>query len=102
MAQETYTKEQFWGQLDALGEDTVRVRLATHAYGDGGDRRALVEEWLRRQNQRRATEESDRSAAASAEQIRIARSAKNAAWAAAMAAIIAAIFAAISIAISLS
>ncbi|PKP68607.1 MAG: hypothetical protein CVT83_05150 [Alphaproteobacteria bacterium HGW-Alphaproteobacteria-5] len=82
MPQEYWTKEQFWAELETLGEDAVRVKVAVKGYDDV--RRGLAEEWLR-------LRESARNEASSLEQARIARSAKNAAWAAAIAAIIAAI-----------
>lgn len=90
MARETFTKEQFWAELDELGEEQVRVNLdVTKIYGDVGSKRALALEWLRRRDQSRS-ETSNR------EQMRIARSAKNAAWIAAIAAIVAAIIAAVA------
>lgn len=79
MAQTTWTKKDFWAELEALGEEQVRERLATKRYGNVGDRKALAEEWLRVQ------EESRKDASQSA-QIEIARSAKDAAWSAAEAA----------------
>ncbi|MER9794576.1 hypothetical protein [Mesorhizobium sp. M0213] len=90
MAQETFTKEMFLAELDALGESEVRTRVVTKRYGEVGHKRALAEEWL---------QELDRNRAflSNLEQIRIARSAKNAAWAAAIAAIIAAICAIVAI-----
>ena len=46
---EKFTKEEFWSELDELGEDEVRVRLYVQKrYGDASDKRALAEEWLRR------------------------------------------------------
>ncbi|MDD5586610.1 MAG: hypothetical protein PHY92_06605 [Alphaproteobacteria bacterium] len=91
MKQTTYTKEQFWAELDSDGEDKVRLNLALKKYGDVGDKRALVEEWLHSQERRRRNNSNF-------EQIRIALSTRNAAWIAsifagvsAMAAIIAAV-----------
>lgn len=95
MAREKFTKEEFWAELENLGESEVRTRIVTQRYGPNSDKRALAEQWLHEI-------ESDRASSSSFEQIRIARSAKNAAWAAAIAAIIAAICAIISIAFSLS
>jgi len=96
MARETFTKEEFWAELDALGEEEVRTRtFVKHQFGDVGDKRALAEEWLSQKG-------SERSERSNAEQMRIARSAKNAAWAAAIAAIVAAIAAIASIWITLS
>jgi hypothetical protein len=39
-------KQKLLAELDALGEDKVRMRLAASFYDDG-DKRALVLEWLR-------------------------------------------------------
>ena len=88
MAQTTWTKEQFWAELEKLGEPVVRERIAAGIYDDA--RRGLAEEWLR-------LREESRKDASSAEQMRTARSAKNAAWIAAIAAIIAAICAIIAL-----
>ncbi len=95
MAGATFTKEELWANLEKLGEEQVRERLATKVYGDAGKKRALVVEWLREKDQSRKN-------TSNLEQIRIARSAKNAAWSAAIAAIIAAICAFIAILLSLS
>jgi hypothetical protein len=92
MAQTTFTKESFWAELDALSEDEVRARVRTSIYVL--EKRQLAELWL----EKKAQERNDRSSSA---QMRIARSAKNAAWAAATAAIAAAIIAAIGTAISI-
>jgi hypothetical protein len=83
-----------WKQFEELGSEQVRKNIASHVYGEENTR--LAREWLAH------TESVIRSAAdaeivaSSAEQIRIARSAKNAAWIAAIAAIAAAIVAAIA------
>jgi hypothetical protein len=45
------TRDGLWRELDALGEDRVRLRLAEGAYP--GKTRVLVEEWLREQTQKR-------------------------------------------------
>jgi len=90
--------QERWRDFDALGELEVRQRLAAHVYGEDNER--LAREWLEHGAQSRADEAERRSDASSSEQIRIARSAKNAAWAAAIAAIIAAICAAIAIIVS--
>ncbi len=72
MTQGTFSKDQLWAELEALGEAKVRERLVTKAYGDVGHKRALVEEWLRLKDQAR-------SEAVTREQIDIARAAANAA-----------------------
>jgi hypothetical protein len=46
------TKDGLWRELDALGEDIVRLRLAEGAYRDRT--RLLVEEWLREQPRKRS------------------------------------------------
>ena len=66
------TEKELWPELEKIGEETVRARLATHVYGDAGNKRALIEEWLRQKNQER----KDASASA---QISVARDAANAA-----------------------
>jgi hypothetical protein len=40
-------KSDLWAELDAEGEAKVRERLVTAFYGEAGERRALVLEWLR-------------------------------------------------------
>jgi hypothetical protein len=51
MAQETFTKESFWAELDALGEDEVRVRLSvTKQFGDVGPKHELAKLWLARKD----------------------------------------------------
>ncbi|WP_156932372.1 hypothetical protein [Mesorhizobium sp. LNJC391B00] len=94
MAQETFTKESFWAELDKLGESEVRTRVVTKRYGEVGQKRALAEDWLQDLDRNRAS-------LSNLEQIRIARSAKNAAWAAAVAAIIAAVCAIVAIVVVL-
>src|SRR5690349_16848946 len=96
MAQETFTRESFFAELDKLGEEVVRTRVVTRAYTSVNAKLPLAQEWLRLRDQARSEEASRRIESANLEQIRIARSAKNAAWAAAIAAIIAAIFAIIA------
>jgi hypothetical protein len=62
-------KEDLLADLERLGEDGVRERLATGHYGDpgiGGAPRPLVEEWLRlRERSREDTFRSEQAAAAS-------------------------------------
>ncbi len=90
---------QFFAELEKIGEDEVRLRLA-HGHVYGSDKVPFVEEWLRRKDQ-------DHKEASNREQIEIAREATAAARAAARAALsaantakIMAIIAAISITIS--
>lgn len=51
---ETWNREQFWAELDALPEVTVKERIATGFYGDGGPRRELAELWLRSKEEERS------------------------------------------------
>jgi hypothetical protein len=52
-SENTYlTRDGLWRELDALGEDRVRQRLAQGAYTDRT--RLLVEEWLRQHAEKRA------------------------------------------------
>jgi len=83
------TKEEFWAELDALGETEVRVRLQNKTYTDLNEKGSFAREWLLRR-------ELASAAASNSEQRRTARSAKNAAWTAAIAAIIAAMIAAVA------
>ncbi len=62
--------DEVYAELDEIGEDEVRTRLARRIYG--GSREPLVEEWLRRKEQER-NDSSER------EQIAIAREAAAAA-----------------------
>lgn len=77
--QETFTADQFWSELDELGEEVVRKRVIAKVYGSGNNKLELAQEWLRRKEQ-------SRDSAFKAEQTDIARSAKDAAWSAAEAA----------------
>jgi len=79
-------KEEFWAELDEVGETEVRVRLATKIYGDINNKGSLAREWLMRKDQARESARELRNEASRVEQIDIARSAKDAAWAAARAA----------------
>jgi hypothetical protein len=79
--------ELYFGDFERAGEDVVRNNLALKLYVD--KRAGLASEWL-------ARKERSRREISNSEQIRIARSAKNAAWLAAIAAIVAAIVAAIA------
>jgi hypothetical protein len=91
-----FKPEDFFAELEKLGVDEVRVRLATKIYSDVNNKATLAREWLMRKDQSRAAETERKRDDSSAEQIRIARSAKNAAWTAAIAAIVAAIIAAVA------
>jgi hypothetical protein len=52
-SENTYlTRDGLWRELDSLGEDRVRQRLAQGAYSDRT--RLLVEEWLRQHAEKRA------------------------------------------------
>ena len=62
MAQETWTKETFWAELDKLGEEKVRERIVAKAYGEAGHKRAFAEDWLRnREASRLAAAENRRN-----------------------------------------
>ena len=50
---ETWTKEQFWAELDAMGEDTVRLRVRTVFWGPASEKVPLAEEWLSRKERDR-------------------------------------------------
>lgn len=87
-----YSQKEIFSQCEEIGEPQVRERLNS---GDWSHKERVnhAREWLRLQ-------EESRNEDSKIEQSRIARSAKNAAWAAAIAAIIAAISAAISVYLS--
>ena len=79
MTKEPAYTDPFWLQLDTDGEASVRDGLLNHKWGEGGNRKAKAKEWLLQQ-------ERSRTSAFMAEQIEIARSAKDAALDAASAA----------------
>jgi hypothetical protein len=57
-SENTYlTRDGLWRELDALGEDRVRQRLAQGAYRERT--RLLVEEWLRQNAEKPALIEQD-------------------------------------------
>lgn len=84
-------KQRSYARFEVMGEEEVRRQLQVARLG--GQRAAWAHEWLARfDEEREAAANSSREArmeASSAESLRIARSAKNTAWAAAVAAIIA-------------
>lgn len=75
-------KNQVIEECQKVGEDEVRLRIKQGIYNR--IKRTYAEEWLESQARLR-------SEASSSEQMRVTRSAKNAAWAAAIAAMVAAI-----------
>jgi type IV secretory pathway component VirB8 len=91
-------REQIWSQFDALGEAEVRTAIKLKRYHGG--RLALAERWLEVKDQEREVERERVRNASNSESLRIARSAKNAAWAAVIMAAIAAIIAAAAMVIS--
>ncbi len=80
---------KFWAKFEKQGKTWVRARLTLGLYGERKQRYAVA--WLEKKYHERASHSEQHKEASSDEQIRIARSAKNAAWIAAIAAIIAAI-----------
>lgn len=57
---------RFLASLEELGEREVRYRLATDVYGSAGDRKQVVQEWLRdKERERETTSNSEMAAAAS-------------------------------------
>jgi hypothetical protein len=87
--------DQRWAEFEAAGELQVRKHLAEHIYSE--EKVSLAREWLAHLESARRASEFARMEASSREQIRVARSAKNAAWAAAIAAMIAAICAIVAV-----
>ena len=82
------TPEEFFAKLEERGEQEIEANLAKGIYG--ADKRPLVELCLTRKK-------LARTEAARAEEMGIARSAKNAAWAAAAFAALAALAAVIAL-----
>jgi hypothetical protein len=65
---ETFTKDQFWAELDELGEDEVQTRVLTKRYTDGNHKLSLAREWLaKRERDRQEAREAERMAFAKAE-----------------------------------
>jgi hypothetical protein len=53
----TWTKEEFWAELDELGEESVRLKFATGSWGDN-TRSGLVTLWLKTKDNEQAAAES--------------------------------------------
>ena len=79
MSRTQFTAEEFFADLDDLGEAVVRERLIAGIYGSGNQKKELAQEWLRRR-------EIAREAAAESEKVAIAARAADAASRAASAA----------------
>lgn len=84
--------------FEEQGEAQVRDKIAMRVFND--ENRALAVRWLESKDQEREAASRARSEASQDEQIKVARSAKNAAWAAAIAAMVAAVVAIIAAVIS--
>lgn len=82
-------RARFWATLEALGEPDVRHKLRMGFWLKGSPNTAYAEEWIR-------SKDDARTEASSSANLRVARSAKNAAWLAAAMAIVAAIVAIVS------
>jgi hypothetical protein len=87
--------DELWPELEVLGEDEVRRRLALQTYGH--TKLPAVLEWLRRKEQERIAAAEQRHSAQRLEELSILRSTKHAAWGAAIAAVITAIFALVAL-----
>jgi hypothetical protein len=87
---ETWTQEQLFEKLDIVGEDQVRRNLTMKVYGDVGNKRAFVQEWLRMKDRAH-------SDAAEASNRAIAKAARNAAWTANIFAMLALVVAVIAL-----
>jgi hypothetical protein len=85
--------DERWNEFERLEEIQVRKNLANRIYSE--EKTLLAEQWLAHSDGLRRAAEFAKIDASNLEQIRVARSAKNAAWTAAITAIIAAIIAAI-------
>ena len=71
----SFTKEKFWAELDSLGEDEVRARIAIQRYSGANYERPLAEEWLRLKDEARALASSAKRDAREEETLSIARNA---------------------------
>ena len=80
-------EERYFAEFEEAGEAVVRRNLALGRYNEKHGRYARG--WLAEQEASRTESKDATNQASSREQIRIARSAKNAAWMAAAAAIVA-------------
>jgi hypothetical protein len=74
-------QDRLFGELDTLGEDEVRARRAAHTYNER--KGPTVDEWLRRQERKREDAAAAREGLMKGEEIAVARSASEAAWASA-------------------
>lgn len=79
-------KNKLFSELDVMGEQTVRERLAQGVFHK--DKMPLVHEWLRQREEERINAATSRAESAASRADRRARSANLAAWIAAIAAII--------------
>ena len=89
--QETFTAEQFFAELEALGEESVRLNLIAKKYGSGNHKKELAEEWLRLLEDQRREDREAASERRAERMISTARLANIIAVIAAITAIIAAI-----------
>ena len=74
---ETWTQEEFWSELEQLGENGVRIRLANKLYSDVNER--LAREWLQQKELARAAELERRRGEREAAQLEAAARASAAA-----------------------
>lgn len=93
---QTRTKAEAFAEWDEWGEDHVRTKFNLGEFGNGGNKYALVKMWLDQKYQDRLDRLNRAADALSSENLRVTRSAKNAAWMAATMAIVAAIAAIVS------
>ena len=91
----TLKNDELWAGLESDGEDTVRIKLAQGLYGQ--NKRPLVKEWLRQNELIRSEKKVSDFEQRAKEELRIASSARNAAWVAAIAAILSAIIAVVAV-----
>jgi hypothetical protein len=72
-------KDQFFVELDALGEAEVRARLASLAFSDFNEKGRYAREWLTRKDQQREAESARRNEEFQASQAATASRAADAA-----------------------
>ena len=88
---QTFTRDEFWAELEQLGEDAVRERVITGKFGSGNKKLPLAEEWLRLKEKSRSDAAANAAHDLDVETVRVAKSARDAAWVAAGCAVIAVI-----------
>lgn len=82
MSNDTWTAETLRAEFETIGEDEVKIRLASKFYSDLNERGSLAREWLLRKELARAAEQSSAALRASEAATRAAAAADRSADAA--------------------